>query len=175
MAEGGKKPRRQELGPISRPARPWRGRLPFPPPLQAPWSRLAGELKAVGRNGLGDTIAQSGFGHCHQWGWPHWWPLSSLDLFCVSPSTAGFALARAVDMDEDPRWVWVLGRLQGSAGTWWWPGTKPQRKPEAAFALQAQGLLSLNGVLGLMDKFLHSQAPRNMMCVPSHHLCLQPK
>lgn len=134
------------------------GKATLPTTLPGPTVPSTGELKAVGHDGLGDTIAQSGFGHCNRGVGPTGghsapWTCSMslpalLGLVWLAPLTwmrtrAGFG-------------CWDLSRaLQKHGGG---RAQTPQRKPEAAFALQDRGLLSLNRVLALMDKFLHSQA-----------------
>lgn len=101
------------------------GKATLPTTLAGPTVPSTGELKAVGHGGLGDTIAQNGFDHCNHGVGPsggHSAP------WTCSMSPSALLLACPVDMDEDPCWVWVLGPLQSSAGTWWWwPGTNPPK------------------------------------------------
>lgn len=91
--------------------------MTLPTTLTGPTVPSAAELKAVGHHGLGDTTAQRGLGHCSYGAGPT----------VAAPSTAGSGLACTVeDVAEDQSRVWVLGPLQGSAGTRLWYKTRKE-------------------------------------------------
>lgn len=140
------------------------GKATFSTTLAGPTVPSTGELKAVGRDGLEDTIAQSGFGHCNHGAGPTGghstpWTCSMslpalLGLVCLAPVTWM--------RTHDGFGCWGPSRaLQKHSSSW---AQNPQRNPEAMFALQGQGLLSLNRILAPRDEFLHSQ----MSCCVSH-------
>lgn len=134
------------------------GKATLPTTLADPMVPSAGELKAVGHDGLGDTIAQSGFGHCNHGIGPtggH-----------SAPWTCSMSLPALLGL----LWLVPLTWMRTHIGFGCWDPSRAlqkhgggqvqnrQSKAEAVFALQDQSLLSLNRVLALTDKFLHSQA-----------------
>lgn len=76
----------------------------------------------VGHSGLGDTTAQSGFGHCSDGAVPRGG--QSALWTCSCPSQHCWVwFGSSIVTDEDPCWIW--GLLWGSAGTRRRLGTAP--------------------------------------------------
>lgn len=112
------------------------GKATLPITLAGPTVPSAGELKAVGRDGLGDTIAQSGFGHRNHGVGPTGGHSAPWTCSTSLPALLGLV------------WLAPLTRMRTHVGFGCWDPSRalqkysggraqnPQRKPEAAFALQ---------------------------------------